>query len=114
MMHCYAKLSCSREALFVIRNQRFLAFFLGLVDLLCVTLIGLPICTLNVRGEQGAQNVEKRVDSILSQMTFREKLHYIGGTGFYDIKPIPRLALPEIFMANGPLGVNPSFAVSNS
>lgn len=49
--------------------------------------------------------MEERVDRILSQMTLREKLDYIGGTGFYDIKSIPRLGLPQIFMGNGPLGV---------
>jgi len=76
-----------------------------LADLCCVILTGSLICTLSVRSEQGTQSVEKRVDTILSQMTLQEKLHYIGGTGFYDIKPIARLALPQIFMANGPLGV---------
>jgi len=34
-------------------------------------------------------DVEQRVDSILSQMTLGEKLSYIGGTGFFDVKPIP-------------------------
>jgi hypothetical protein len=34
-------------------------------------------------------SVEQRVDKILSQMTLLQKLSYIGGTGFFDIKPIP-------------------------
>ena len=51
-----------------------------LVDLAQVTLTGLFICTLNMRGEQGSNNVEQRVNNILVQMTLDEKLSYIGGT----------------------------------
>jgi beta-glucosidase-like glycosyl hydrolase len=64
-----------------------------------------------VRGEQGSNKVEQRVDSILSQMTLDEKLSYIGGTstattyGVFNIRGIPRLGLPEIDMCNGPLGI---------
>jgi beta-glucosidase len=82
-----------------------------LIDLYCVTLTGLFICTLSVRGEQGnSNNVEERVDSILSQMTLDEKLSFIGGTGFFDVKPIPVPGLnvplnPQIFQTDAGLGV---------
>jgi beta-glucosidase len=82
-----------------------------LIDLAQVTLTGLLVCTLNAYGQQGSNNVEQRVNNILSQMTLDEKLSYIGGTyssttyGVFNIRGIPRLALPEIDMCNGPLGI---------
>lgn len=54
-----------------------------------VALTGLCAVTLNAFGQQGSNNVEQRVNNILSQMTLAEKLSYIGGTGFFDVKPIP-------------------------
>ena len=81
-----------------------------LVDLYRVTVTGLLVGTLSAHGQQGSNNVEQRVDSILSQMTLAEKLSYIGGTGFFDVKPIPVPGLqvpinPQIFQTDGPLGV---------
>jgi beta-glucosidase len=81
-----------------------------LVDVYRVTHLGLLVCTLSVYGQQGSNNVEQRVDDILKQMTLAEKLSYIGGTGFFDIKPIPVPGLqvpinPQIFQTDGPLGV---------
>src|SRR5580704_6034635 len=81
-----------------------------LVDVYRVTHLGLLVCTLSVYGQQVSNNVEQRVDSILKQMTLAEKLSYIGGTGFFDIKPIPVPGLqvpinPQIFQTDGPLGV---------
>jgi beta-glucosidase len=82
-----------------------------LIDLYRVTLTGLLVCTLSAYSQQGLNNVEQRVDSILSQMTLDEKLSYIGGTstattyGVFNIRGIPRLGLPEIDMCNGPLGI---------
>jgi beta-glucosidase len=49
--------------------------------------------------------VERRVQAIVKKMTLEEKLDYIGGTGGFSIRAIPRLGLPELRMADGPLGV---------
>jgi beta-glucosidase len=83
------------------------------VGLPLVTLTGLFICAFTARGEQGTEklssnSVEQRVDTILSQMTLLQKLSYIGGTGFFDIKPIPVTVgplNPQIFQTDGPNGV---------
>src|SRR5258708_12901075 len=73
-------------------------------------LTGLVVCRFHAQGQQSPANVETRVNQILSQMTLDEKLSYIGGTGFFDIKPIPVPGLqvpinPQIFQTDGPLGV---------
>ena len=52
------------------------------VDLYRISQIGILACTLNVYGQKGPNNVEQRVDNILSQMTLDEKISYIGGTPF--------------------------------
>jgi beta-glucosidase len=78
------------------------------VDFYRVTLIALSVSTLSARG-QG--NVEARVETILSQLTLEQKLDYIGGTPFFDIKPVPSVANfpgtlnPQIYQTDGPLGV---------
>ena len=61
-----------------------------------------------VRGQMASNNVEKRVNDILAQMSFADKLSYIGGTGFFDVKPIPGVNLPlnpQLFQTDAGLGV---------
>src|ERR1700693_4324759 len=51
-------------------------------------------------------DAEKRVDSILSQMTQEEKIILIGGINDFYTRPIPRLGIPSLRMSDGPLGVH--------
>src|SRR6266478_7990396 len=52
-----------------------------------------------------AATIERRVESILSKMTIEEKIDLIGGTDGFFIRGIPRLGLPRLKMADGPMGV---------
>ena len=58
----------------------------------------------------GAQEITQackdRAKSLVDQMTLQEKVEYIAGyrDGFY-IRPVERLGIPEIRMADGPQGV---------
>jgi len=49
-------------------------------------------------------DLDRRVDAILSKMTLEEKIDYIGGTGF-AVRAMPKLGLPSWEMSDGPIGV---------
>ena len=50
-------------------------------------------------------DVERRVEAILSQMTLEEKIDMLGGVDGFFIRALPRLGLPRLKMADGPIGV---------
>src|SRR5258708_38731048 len=53
---------------------------------------------------RSSSEVERRVDSILNQMTLEEKLDLLGGVDGFFIRDVPRLNLPRLKMADGPVG----------
>ncbi|MDQ3918361.1 MAG: glycoside hydrolase family 3 C-terminal domain-containing protein [Acidobacteriota bacterium] len=56
--------------------------------------------TPNAPGE-----VERRVEAILARMTLEEKIDLLGGTDGFFVRDVPRVGLPRLKMADGPLGV---------
>src|SRR5436305_4456714 len=49
--------------------------------------------------------IEDRVEAILSQMTLEEKIDLLGGVDGFFIRDIPRVHVPRMKMADGPIGV---------
>lgn len=55
--------------------------------------------------ENPKAQIDERVESILDQMTLEEKIDLIGGVDSFFIRGVPRLNLPRLRMADGPIGV---------
>ena len=51
------------------------------------------------------QGVEQRVEALIKQLTLEEKIDLLGGVDDFFVREIPRLNLPRLRMADGPLGV---------
>ncbi len=49
--------------------------------------------------------VEKRVEDLLGRMTLEEKVSMLSGANWMDSVAVPRLGIPSIKMADGPMGV---------
>ena len=48
---------------------------------------------------------EARVESMLKQLSLEEKIDLLGGVDDFYIRAIPRIGLPRLRMADGPVGV---------
>jgi beta-glucosidase len=49
--------------------------------------------------------INARVNTILNELTLDEKLDLLGGVDSFFIRDVPRLGLPRLKMADGPIGV---------
>jgi beta-glucosidase len=72
----------------------------------CLVLAFVPfaLAAVSLAAESPA-DVERRVDTILGKMTLEEKIDLLGGVDGFFVRALPRLDLPRLKMADGPLGV---------
>ena len=50
-------------------------------------------------------DVDRRVESLLGQMTLEEKIDLLGGVNLFGVRGVPRLGVPSLTAADGPFGV---------
>ena len=60
--------------------------------------------TLSSTGRTGA-DAERRIESILNEMTTEEKIDLLAGVDFFYLRGVPRLGVPRMRMIDGPMGV---------
>jgi len=68
-----------------------------------VLLFVLPVVCQQTAGTPA--DTESRVDSMLKQLTLEEKVDLIGGVDDFYIRANPKIGLPRLKMADGPIGV---------
>ncbi|MBT8055067.1 MAG: glycoside hydrolase [Xanthomonadales bacterium] len=71
---------------------------------LFVSLIA-PTGSADMPAPEFAGQDNARVESILGQMTVEEKIDLLGGVDFFYLRGVPRLGVPRLRMADGPMGV---------
>ncbi len=57
------------------------------------------------KGKSITHNLDKEIDKIINQMTLEEKSGMLHGTSMFSTSGVKRLGIPELKMADGPLGV---------
>lgn len=60
---------------------------------------------IHIPKEFDAAKFDVKIDSLISQMTLEEKTGMLHGNSMFATKAVERLGIPELTMADGPLGV---------
>ena len=75
---------------------------LGIISLLiCFCLMSF----LSVSAIKITENDKRRAEDLLKQMSLEEKISYISGETPFSLRPVERLGIPRILLADGPQGI---------
>lgn len=74
---------------------------IGTTLALCLPLL----CPTALNSQTIDQQAIDRAKALVSQMTLREKIDYLSGETSFSLRAIPRLGIPRILLADGPVGL---------
>jgi len=70
----------------------------------CILFVSLPVFIAQASGFPTEKEVEKKVDAVLAQMTFKEKARLCIGGGGLRFQGVSRLGIPRMNCSDGPRG----------
>ncbi len=73
--------------------------------LLALALLSAPLAAQTAPYKDPSIPTPQRVADLLARMTLEEKVSMLAGSGWMESTGIPRLGIPEIKMADGPMGI---------
>jgi len=69
--------------------------------------------SVEYQGKEISTAHDAEIDKLISQMTLEEKIGMLHGTTMFSNGGVPRLGIPELKMADGPLGVREEISRDN-
>ena len=78
---------------------------IALISFSLTPVIAFAQATADAPYKNPAAPVDRRVADALSRITLEEKVSMLAGSGWMESTGVPRLGIPEIKMADGPMGI---------
>src|SRR5205823_9273227 len=75
------------------------------LSLLFAGVVPAPARAAEPQAPTPSAEVERRVEGLVGQMTTEEKIDLLGGVEGFYARGVPRLGVPRLRMADGPMGV---------